>query len=151
MLAEKPTVDRPPIVKLTDFGIAKSIKGKIMQKLKKKMTYHNILIFKLFYAVDGRQVIECHGSGSPMYLAPETILERPVGCAVDIWACGVILYLLLVSMSHTAVKRKARVKFPPKLPSGQTRGQTVLSAREVPAKTTSAIGLDKFYNNKTAR
>lgn len=71
LLAEKPTVDRPPIIKLTDFGIAKSIE-------------------------DGRQVVECHGSGSPMYLAPETILERPVSCAVDIWACGVILYLLLV-------------------------------------------------------
>lgn len=46
---------------------------------------------------DGRQAIECHGSGSPMYLAPETILEKPVDSAVDIWACGVILYLLLVS------------------------------------------------------
>ncbi|KAL9974921.1 hypothetical protein ACROYT_G012025 [Oculina patagonica] len=71
LLAEKPTVDRPPIIKLTDFGIAKSIE-------------------------DGRQVVECNGSGSPMYLAPETVLERPVTCAVDIWACGVILYLLLV-------------------------------------------------------
>lgn len=44
-------------------------------------------------------MVECHGSGSPMYLAPETVLERPVSCAVDIWACGVILYLLLVSIS----------------------------------------------------
>ena len=32
-----------------------------------------------------------------MYLAPETIFEKPVGFAVDMWACGVILYLLLVS------------------------------------------------------
>ena len=32
-----------------------------------------------------------------MYLAPETILEKPVNSAVDMWACGVILYLLLVS------------------------------------------------------
>lgn len=71
LLAEKPEVDRPPIIKLTDFGIAKRIQ-------------------------DGRQMVECHGSGSPMYLAPETILERPVSGAVDIWACGVILYLLLV-------------------------------------------------------
>lgn len=71
LLAEKPSEDRPPVIKLTDFGIAKSIE-------------------------DGRQVVECHGSGSPMYLAPETIYEKPVGCAVDMWACGVILYLLLV-------------------------------------------------------
>lgn len=31
-----------------------------------------------------------------MFLAPETILEEPVGCAVDMWATGVILYLMLV-------------------------------------------------------
>lgn len=71
LLAEKPSEDRPPIIKLTDFGIAKSIE-------------------------DGRKVVDCHGSGSPMYLAPETIFEKPVGFAVDMWACGVILYLLLV-------------------------------------------------------
>jgi len=71
LLAEKPSEERPPIIKLTDFGIAKSI-------------------------ADGRKVVECHGSGSPMYLAPETILERPISSAVDIWACGVILFLLLV-------------------------------------------------------
>lgn len=35
-----------------------------------------------------------------MYLAPETILERPVSSAVDMWACGVILYLLLVSIEN---------------------------------------------------
>lgn len=44
-------------------------------------------------------MVDCHGSGSPMYLAPETIMERPVNGAVDIWACGVILYLLLVSIT----------------------------------------------------
>lgn len=31
-----------------------------------------------------------------MYLAPETILADPIGTAVDIWACGVIMFLLLV-------------------------------------------------------
>lgn len=71
LLAERPSGDRPPVIKLTDFGIARAIE-------------------------DGRQAIECHGSGSPMYLAPETILEKPVNSAVDMWACGVILYLLLV-------------------------------------------------------
>lgn len=71
LLAEIPSGDRPPIIKLTDFGIAKSIEER-------------------------GQAVVCHGSGSPMYMAPETILEKPVNCAVDIWACGVILYLLLV-------------------------------------------------------
>ena len=29
LLAERPSEDRPPIIKLTDFGIAKSIEGNI--------------------------------------------------------------------------------------------------------------------------
>ena len=64
-----------------------------------------------YYIVDGRQVVECHGSGSPMYLAPETVLERPVSCAVDIWASGVILYLLLVSISTDAVVKHTARQF----------------------------------------
>lgn len=64
-----------------------------------------------YYTVDGRQVVECHGSGSPMYLAPETVLERPVSFAVDIWACGVILYLLLVSISIDTVLKDTALNF----------------------------------------
>ena len=56
---------------------------------------------QLFCFTDGRKVVDCHGSGSPMYLAPETIFEKPVGFAVDMWACGVILYLLLVSLAFS--------------------------------------------------
>lgn len=56
-------------------------------------------------------MVECHGSGSPMYLAPETVLERPVSCAVDIWACGVILYLLLVSISTDTVVKRTALQF----------------------------------------
>lgn len=41
-------------------------------------------------------VMECDASGAPLFLAPETILEEPIGRPVDMWACGVILYLLLV-------------------------------------------------------
>ena len=41
-------------------------------------------------------VIKCDVEGAPLYLAPETILADPIGPAVDIWACGVILFLLLV-------------------------------------------------------
>lgn len=64
-----------------------------------------------YYTIDGRQVVECHGSGSPMYLAPETVLERPVSFAVDIWACGVILYLLLVSISIDTVLKHTGLNF----------------------------------------
>ena len=41
-------------------------------------------------------VIKCDVEGAPLYLAPETILADLIGPAVDIWACGVILFLLLV-------------------------------------------------------
>ncbi|KAM6977703.1 serine/threonine-protein kinase H1-like [Aplochiton taeniatus] len=33
--------------------------------------------------------------GTPEYMAPEVILRRPYSCAVDMWALGVIAYLLL--------------------------------------------------------
>ena len=58
------------VVKLTDFGLARRLP-------------------------DDCDVIKCTAEGTPLYLAPETILADPIGPAVDIWACGVILFLLL--------------------------------------------------------
>lgn len=40
-------------------------------------------------------VISCDASGAPLFLAPETILEDLIGQPVDMWACGVILFILL--------------------------------------------------------
>lgn len=35
-------------------------------------------------------------AGTPGYLSPEVIRKEKYGKPVDIWACGVILYILLV-------------------------------------------------------
>ena len=35
-------------------------------------------------------------AGTPGYLSPEVLRKEAYGKAVDIWACGVIIYILLV-------------------------------------------------------
>lgn len=57
-------------VKLADFGLARRLP-------------------------DNSDVISCDASGAPLFLAPETILEDMIGQAVDMWASGVILFILL--------------------------------------------------------
>ena len=48
-------------------------------------------------AVMERPALFFHGfAGTPGYLAPEVILRQPYGPTVDMWAAGVILYILLV-------------------------------------------------------
>ena len=57
-------------VKLADFGFAKRLPP-------------------------GKDTMRCTPRGAPMFLAPETILGDPIGCPVDLWACGVLLHLLV--------------------------------------------------------
>eukprot|EP00118_Oscarella_pearsei_P010657 m.66586 g.66586 ORF g.66586 m.66586 type:complete len:493 (+) comp35394_c0_seq9:1470-2948(+) len=48
-------------------------------------------------AVDDAANFAWHGfAGTPGYLSPEVLKKEPYGKPVDMWACGVILYILLV-------------------------------------------------------
>jgi calcium/calmodulin-dependent protein kinase (CaM kinase) II len=52
--------------------------------------------FGLAIEVQGEQQAWFGFAGTPGYLSPEVLKKEPYGKAVDIWACGVILYILLV-------------------------------------------------------
>lgn len=67
MLYQKETSN---VVKLIDFGLARRLEN-------------------------GKNSTECTPSGAPLYLAPETIMEVALGYPVDVWSCGVIMYILL--------------------------------------------------------
>lgn len=59
-----------PPVKLTGFSLAKKLP-------------------------ENSNTIWCGVEGSPLYLAPEVITHDAVGTDVDVWACAVVMYLLL--------------------------------------------------------
>ncbi|XP_075735861.1 calcium/calmodulin-dependent protein kinase II isoform X15 [Rhipicephalus microplus] len=52
--------------------------------------------FGLAIEVQGEQQAWYGFAGTPGYLSPEVLKKDPYGKPVDIWACGVILYILLV-------------------------------------------------------
>ncbi|XP_064640907.1 calcium/calmodulin-dependent protein kinase type II delta chain-like isoform X24 [Lineus longissimus] len=52
--------------------------------------------FGLAIEVTGEQQAWFGFAGTPGYLSPEVLKKDPYGKPVDIWACGVILYILLV-------------------------------------------------------
>ncbi|XP_027145344.1 calcium/calmodulin-dependent protein kinase type II subunit gamma-like isoform X5 [Chaetodon auriga] len=52
--------------------------------------------FGLAIEVQGDQQAWFGFAGTPGYLSPEVLRKDPYGKPVDIWACGVILYILLV-------------------------------------------------------
>ncbi|KAM9426319.1 calcium/calmodulin-dependent protein kinase type II subunit gamma-like isoform 10-T10 [Pholidichthys leucotaenia] len=52
--------------------------------------------FGLAIEVQGDQQAWYGFAGTPGYLSPEVLRKDPYGKPVDIWACGVILYILLV-------------------------------------------------------
>uniref|UniRef100_A0A915KJ14 Protein kinase domain-containing protein n=1 Tax=Romanomermis culicivorax TaxID=13658 RepID=A0A915KJ14_ROMCU len=52
--------------------------------------------FGLAIEVQGDQEAWFGFAGTPGYLSPEVLKKEPYGKPVDLWACGVILYILLV-------------------------------------------------------
>ncbi|OUC44891.1 kinase domain protein [Trichinella nativa] len=52
--------------------------------------------FGLAIEVQGDQEAWFGFAGTPGYLSPEVLKKEPYGKPVDVWACGVILYILLV-------------------------------------------------------
>lgn len=67
LLASK---EKGAAVKLADFGLAVECEGE-------KTAWHGF-------------------AGTPGYLSPEVLRKEPYGKPADVWACGVILYILLV-------------------------------------------------------
>lgn len=47
--------------------------------------------------------------GSPLYMAPEIIKKLPYDSAVDIWACGVLTYIMLSGKPPFNAKTKDEV------------------------------------------
>ena len=62
--------DDDTIVKITDFGIAHILPS-------------------------GGVEDELEMVGTPLYVAPEVLLQKPYGCAADMWSLGVIVHILL--------------------------------------------------------
>ncbi|KAI8915511.1 fused serine/threonine kinase-like protein, partial [Powellomyces hirtus] len=65
-------LDDKHTVKICDFGFSRMLPG------------HNVTLTSV--------------KGTPIYMAPELIRERPYSHAIDLWAMGIILYELFVGM-----------------------------------------------------
>ena len=63
---------------------------------KAKVAAVKLADFGLAIEVQGDQQAWYGFAGTPGYLSPEVLKKDPYGKPVDIWACGVILYILLV-------------------------------------------------------
>ena len=69
----------------------------------------------------------CEGfAGTPGYLSPEVLKKEPYGKPVDIWACGVILYILLVGYPPFWDEDQHRLYAQIKAGSYDVRAATVL-------------------------
>uniref|UniRef100_A0A1I8GVS1 calcium/calmodulin-dependent protein kinase n=1 Tax=Macrostomum lignano TaxID=282301 RepID=A0A1I8GVS1_9PLAT len=91
-------------VKLADFGLAIELQPdlandwfeNLLLASKAKGAAVKLADFGLAIEVQGEQAAWYGFAGTPGYLSPEVLRKDPYGKAVDVWACGVILYILLV-------------------------------------------------------
>ena len=75
-------------VKLADFGLAIEVHGDQQAWFGLFESSFSSFLNKIFKLLGF--------AGTPGYLSPEVLRKEAYGKAVDIWACGVILYILLV-------------------------------------------------------
>ncbi|KAI8801270.1 kinase-like domain-containing protein, partial [Cladochytrium replicatum] len=81
-------------LKIADFGFAKPLKaGSVLSSVKGNP-------FPMFVLPHRSDIIKSlclffTFKGTPIYMAPEMILEQPYTSAVDLWALGVMFYEVL--------------------------------------------------------
>ncbi|KAJ8902722.1 hypothetical protein NDN08_006042 [Rhodosorus marinus] len=68
--------ERPYTCKLADFGLSNFIAEKSIKQGDSDLVFSSAV-------------------GTPLYVAPELIRRRQYGPPIDVWACGVIMYLML--------------------------------------------------------
>ncbi|EPY89434.1 calcium/calmodulin-dependent protein kinase type II subunit gamma isoform 6 [Camelus ferus] len=89
-------------VKLADFGLAIEVQGEQQAWFELQARPLMVLASSETGGGEGAEpphwpsVTQYSFAGTPGYLSPEVLRKDPYGKPVDIWACGVILYILLV-------------------------------------------------------
>lgn len=63
--------------------------------IRDKGTFPELMIADFGYAMETEGDVLTEQLGTPNYVAPEVLLRQPYGKAVDVWATGVILFVML--------------------------------------------------------
>jgi serine/threonine-protein kinase len=120
--------DRPGIIKLSDFGIAKVLGTAALE------------------LTAAGQII-----GTPAYMAPEQILSRPVSAATDVYACGTMLYELMSGTlpfeggTSPIAQLAAKVDKPPR-PLRDIRPDVAAPLADVVMKAIATDPADRFHS-----
>ena len=77
-------------------------------------------------------------AGTPGYLAPEVVRKESYGRPVDLWACGVILYILLVG-------------YPPFWDDNQSRLFELIKAGKYEVRMSALVSVEASCTLTTSR